>query len=422
MQKEKKLWEFIPNIEWVLISEIKPYPQNAKDHPKSQVEAIAQSIKNNGWIQPLVIDKQNVITIGHGRIEAAKLLGAVKVPCFRAEHLTEMQIRILRLADNKLNESSWNMKMVKIELKDFPFEAIKLTGFNPDIVMEVKKEDDDTPEVAEKAVAKLGDVYQLGNHRLMCGDSTDIDDVEKLMDGKKADMVFTDPPYNVDYSGKGKRGSKGKIMNDKMSSEDFLSFLDKVFFTYKAAAKNSCPFYVCHSSSSQIEFQKSMEKSGLKIRNQIIWNKTLATMGWGDYRWKHESIFYATQDGGNAPFYGDRCQYTVWDETWNIEKIEKHLKKIAEKESKGAGSVWTVGIDSGYKHPTQKPVELILIALSNSSKEGELVLDLFGGSGSTLIACEKAKRVNLTMELDPRFVDVIIKRWEEYTKQKAVKL
>lgn len=418
---KEKLWEYIPEIEWVAVAEIKPYEFNAKIHPASQVKAIAESIRSNGWVQPLVIDAKNVITIGHGRVEAAKLLGANKVPVFRAEHLSEMQIRVLRLSDNKLNESPWDMKMVKIELKDFPVDMIKLAGFNPDIVVEVKPEDDDAPDLPAVPKSKLGDIYQLGDHRLGCGDSTSIAWIEKLMDGQKADCVITDPPYNVDYSGRGKNTSN-KIMNDKMTVEQFVVFLDATFATYRSAAKDNCPFYVCHSSSSQITFEESMVKSGLKVKNQIIWNKSIASMGWGDYRRKHEPIFYASYGGKEVPFYGDRSEYTVWDESWDLERAEKELKKIAEKQDKGGSTIWKISRDTDYKHPTQKPIELITIALRNSSKDGDIVLDLFGGSGSTLIGCEKMHRRCFTNELDPKYCDVIIERFEKYTGEKAVKL
>ena len=198
--------------------------------------------------------------------------------------------------------------------------------------------------------------------------------------------------------------------------------MDAVFTSYKIAVKTSAPFYVCHAFATQRDFEDSMEKVGLHIRNQIIWNKTLAVMGWGDYRWKHETIFYAAFENSKSKFYGDRSQYTVINESWDDKKIIENIKKICEKQEKGGSTVWTLGKDVDSVHPTQKPIELIEIALRNSSKEQDLIVDFFGGSGSTLIGCEKMNRVCFSMELDPKYVDVIIRRWEQYTGEKAEKL
>lgn len=402
------------------ISLIIPYPKNAKQHPEAQVERIAKSIQAFGFNQPLVIDKNNVVVVGHGRLEAAKRLGLKEVPTIQVD-LTEEQAKAYRLADNKLNESDWDMQLVIEELKGLSAEMLDLTGFDADLIIEEDDKDDAVPETPQKAKADYGEVYELGAHRLMCGDATNLEDVKQLMGGVKADMVFTDPPYNVDYEGRGKETSN-KILNDKMSAEEFEEFLRKVFESYKAAVKSSAPFYICHSSSSQIAFERAMTAVELKVKNQIIWNKTVASMGWGDYRWKHEPIFYATFKGKDTQFYGDRTQYTVWNESWNLKRIEKHLKGIAEKQEKGGSTIWTMSREGNYKHPTQKPVELVRLALGNSSKAEDIVLDLFGGSGSTLIACEKMERTCYTMELDPKYVDVIIERWEQFSGNKAKKL
>lgn len=393
------------------ITTIKPYGKNAKKHPDKQIKQVADSIQEFGFNQPIVVDMKGVVVVGHGRLEAAKLLGMTEVPCIEL-NLTEEQAKSYRLADNKLNESDWDMELLIPELKELSAPMFNLTGFSADLLIENEDRDDDVPEAPERS--KLGDVYQIGKHRILCGDSTKIEDVSKLMDGTKADMVFTDPPYNVNYSGRGKETSN-TIENDNMSKEAFDEFLFATFQAYKTATKISAPFYVCHSSSSQIAFEQAMAKTDLIVKNQIIWNKTIASMGWGDYRRKHEPIFYATYGKKKVKFYGDRREYTVWNESWNIGRIEKMLKAIATKQERGGSTVWTIGRDQNYKHPTQKPIELLIIALANSSKAEDIVLDLFLGSGSTLIGCEKSNRICYGMELDPKYIDVIVQRYVNFT-------
>ena len=406
------------------MEEIKLYSKNSKKHPDKQLKQIAKSLKEFGCRQPIVVDKNNEIIVGHGRWLAYQKykeeykLEELKIE--RADDLTPQQVKAYRLADNKLNESDWDMDLAIEELKELDDEMFDLTGFDADLLIEPDEKDDEIPEDCP-TVAKLGDIWQLGKHRIMCGDSTKREDVEKLMDGMKADMVFTDPPYNVNYSGKGKETSN-TIENDNMNEDAFNEFLSETFKSYKTGVKISAPFYICHSSSSQIIFEKAMKKSDLLVKNQIIWNKTIASMGWGDYRWKHEPIFYATYGKKAVQFYGDRKEYTVWNESWDIRKIEKRLKAIAQKQEKGGSTIWTLSRDTNYKHPTQKPIELITIALFNSSKAEDIVLDLFLGSGSTLIACEKTNRICYGMELDQKYVSVIIKRYEQFTGNKSKKI
>ena len=238
------------------------------------------------------------------------------------------------------------------------------------------------------------------------------------MDNKKADMVFTDPPYNVNYSGDGANTSN-TILNDSMTSESFDTFLDLVFKRYAENSKAGAGWYIFHSSSTQHQFQKAIEASGWNVKTQIIWNKPTASMGWGDYRYKHEPMFYCGKE--NTAFYGDRTHTTVLD----LHKSEQALLNWAKREKKleteGKTTIWTMKRDSvqGYKHPTQKPVELITYALLNSSKVDDIVMDTFLGSGSTLIAAEKTNRICYGMELDPRYVDVVVKRWEDFTGNKA---
>lgn len=402
----------------------KPYEKNAKKHPDAQLKQIALSLKEYGWRQPVVVDKEGTIIVGHGRMLAyEKYPEGIKEPWIEvAKDLTPEQVRGYRLMDNKTNESDWDMALAIEELKELDTLGfdIDLTGFDKDLLIESDEKDDVIPE-NPPPIAKLGDLWALGEHRVLCGDSTNSESVARLMDGKKADMVFTDPPYNVNYSGRGVETSN-TIENDNMSEGAFDEFLSAAFDSYKTAVKISAPFYVCYSSSSQIIFEGAMAKTDLRVKNQIIWNKTVASMGWGDYRWKHEPIFYATYGKKATQFYGDRSEYTVWDESWSLEKIKNNLKRIAVKLDKGGSTVWKIGRDSNYKHPTQKPIELITIALANSSKQDDIILDLFLGSGSTLIAAEKTGRICYGMEIDPKYVDVILKRWEDYTGLTAQKL
>ncbi len=399
---------------------LKPYAKNAKKHNKKQIQKVAESIKNFGFVQPIVIDKNNEVVIGHARLEAAKLLKLKEVPTISVENLTDEQVKALRLADNKLNESEWDMGLAIEELKGLSPEMFDLTGFDADLLIEPDEKDDVIPE-NPPTIAKLGDIWQLGRHRLMCGDSTKKEDVERLMDGKKADMVFTDPPYNVDYSGRGENTSEG-ILNDKMSKESFDIFLVEIFKRYNENCKVGGGWYVFHSSSTQHQFQKAIEASGWNVKNQIIWNKPTASMGWGDYRWKHEPMFYCGKE--NTVFYGDRTHSTIIDFHKSEQQLLNWVKRVKRDEQNGKTTIWTMKRDSvsGYKHPTQKPVELISYAIFNSSKADDIVLDLFLGSGSTLIACEKTNRICYGMELDEKYCDVIIKRYEDYTQTKAIKL
>lgn len=400
------------------IVKIKPYHKNAKKHPEKQIQQIAESIKAFGFNQPIVIDKNNEIVVGHGRYEAAKLLGLTDVPVIRADQLTEEQVKAYRLADNKLNESEWDMTLAIEELKGLSDEMIDLTGFDRDLLIEDDEKDDLIPE-NPPAVSKLGDLYILGKHRVLCGDATKKEDVEKLMNGNKADMVFTDPPYNVNYSGRGENTSEG-ILNDKMSKESFDVFLEEIFKRYDENCKTGGGWYIFHSSSTQHQFQKAIENSGWNVKNQIIWNKPTASMGWGDYRWKHEPMFYCGKD--KTIFYGDRTNSTILDFHKSEQQLLNWAKRVKRDEQNGKTSIWTMKRDSvqGYKHPTQKPVELISYALYNSSKAEDIVLDLFGGSGSTLIACEKTNRIGYLMELDEKYVDTIIQRYVDYTKNENI--
>jgi DNA modification methylase len=399
------------------ISLITPYEKNAKKHPKKQIEQVANSIQEFGFNQPIVIDKNNIIIVGHGRYEAAKFLGMKDVPVLVVD-LTEQQSASYRLADNKLNESDWNMDLVIEELKGMTPEMLDLTGFDKDLIIQGDEKDDEVPETPEEPKSKLGDLYELGQHRVLCGDSTKIDDVERLMDGKKADMVLTDPPYNVNYEG----GTGLTIKNDSMSDASFLSFLTEAFTRMAESMKLGGAFYIWHADSEGFNFRKATKDAGFLIKQCIIWNKNSLVMGMQDYQWKHEPCLYGWRDGASHTWYGDRNKTTVLkvpeDDSKAFEWFKKQLKA---QDSKNMSVVNFNKPLKNKQHPTMKPIELLQKQIVNSSKQEDIVLDLFLGSGSTLIASEKTGRICYGMELDPKYVDVIVQRYVDYTGIEEVK-
>jgi site-specific DNA-methyltransferase (adenine-specific) len=415
------------------ITDVKKYEKNAKEHPGFQLEKIASSIKAFGCKQPLILDKDGVIVVGHGRfIAMTELLGYTLmeqkaftkkgepvIPYVMVDDLSEDEIKAYRIADNQLNAlTGQDMNLIVPELKDLDASGfdITLTGFDRDLLVDDDEKDDVLPETPVQPKSKLGDVYQLGPHTIVCGDSTDKEAWTKALQGRKADCVFTDPPYNVNYSGRGKKTSEG-IMNDDMSEGAFDTFLEAAFERIAEAAKTGAGWYVFHSTSTQAQFEKALKKYGMAIRNQLIWNKPTASMGWGDYRWKHEPFFYASKEGTETVFYGDRTHSTIIDFHDSEQKLLNWAKRQKQLETEGKLTIWTMKRDkvNEYQHPTQKPVELITYALFNSSKAEDLIIDPFLGSGSTLIACEKTGRVCAGIELDPKFADVIVQRWVDYT-------
>ena len=363
------------NIVELSINEIKPYEKNPRKNDKS-VDKVANSIKEFGFKVPIVIDKDKVIVCGHTRYKASKKLGLSKVPCVVADDLTEEQIKAYRLADNKVGEDSlWDMDLLNEELEDI-FE-LDMTEFGFDFAEEETEveEDDFEMEVPEEPKAKLGDIYKLGNHRLMCGDSTNIEDVKKLTNNERIDMLFTDPPYNVAFNGRS--GKFDVIKNDNLSENDFANFIDETINTIKAV--NAPIHYIwCNWNFYGILQGK------LDYKSCIVWAKNVFGMGKG-YRHQHEFCL----------FNG---------------RIDENIKNETD--------LWQVKKDHNYVHPTQKPVELSFRAIGNHSGV-QTVLDLFGGSGSTLIGCEQRKVNCYMMEYDPKYVDVIIARWEQFTGQKA---
>lgn len=397
-----------------------PYHKNAKKHPRKQGEQVANSIKEFGFNQPIVVDKNNVVIVGHGRLEAAKLLGLKDVPVVTVD-LDEEKANAYRLADNKLNESEWDMKLVIEELKGLSEVNLDLTGFDGDLILESDEKDDESPEMPTEPKSKQGDIYILGNHRIMCGSSTIKEDMDTLLSGVKAKMLFTDPPYNVDYKGSGKNTSKG-IMNDKMNDETFGEFLKDAFELMAENIEKSAGCYIFHSHKTASDFKKALEKTGFEIDTQLIWNKPSAGMGMNDYRTKHEPFYYAYLSKDDKMFYGDRTGTTVWKIPADEKDALRWFKRLLDKEESGNTTIWTMRRANvvDYVHPTQKPVELIVTAITKSSRIGDVVLDPFLGSGSTLIAAEKTGRTCFGMELDPKFVDVVVQRYVNFTGIKTL--
>ena len=371
-------------IEYLTLDKLKPYDKNARKHQEADLSTIKASITEFGMSDPIgVWGKDNTIVEGHGRYLACKELGIEQVPVIHLDHLTDEQRRAYALAHNKTAEMSvWDFDLLGEELDEI-FD-IDMSDFGFDLSEEEEETEvieDEVPQEVEP-VAKMGDIWQLGRHRLMCGDSTSVTDVEKLMDGKKADMVFTDPPYGVDYEG---------INNDSRSGlEDLLT---SAFENYKENCIDGASVYCFHSDKCADIFH-NVFRSFCHFSSMIIWEKQSLVLSQGDYQSIHEPCIYGWFDNGTHRFFGDRKQTSVWQ--FDRKSIEGHT--------------------------TPKPIGFICKALENSSKKNEKVLDLFGGSGSTLIACEQLDRNCYMMELDPHYVDVIIARWEQFTGQKAVLL
>jgi len=368
--------------------QIKPYGKNAKKHPKKQIEQVANSIKEFGMNQPIVVDKDGVIIVGHGRYEALKHLGWSEeqiLENIKVVDLTEDQAKAYRLADNKLNETDWDMELVIQELKELPEIMIDLTGFEKDLIIEPEEKDDEVPETPEEPKSKMGDLYELGRHRVLCGDSTKVDDVEKLMDGQKADMVFTDPPYGMNFD----------IKNDDDNFKQV--FVDAVTNMYTFSKKEN--WYICGNFRCLSFFHLEIEKLGLELYEKIVWVKNLYGQG-KLYNRMHEDILFA----GSGSFYKIDKDVDVWNE----DSVRNFMGSKNANEAVG--------------HPTQKPVNLIQRAIKNSSKNEDIVMDLFLGSGSTLIAAEKTGRICYGMELDPKYVDVIVQRYVDYTGNENIKL
>lgn len=427
-------------IEYVDINSIRPYENNAKEHPREQIEQIKKSIEQFGMDDPIGIWKDEIVE-GHGRLIACKEMGMAEVPIIRLDHLTDEERRAYTLAHNKLTmNSDFNLDILNKELESIGTINMEDFGFDLDLQMEddVKVVEDEPPEVPEEAIAQKGDIYQLGNHRIMCGDSTKPEDIEKLLDGSKMDLVVTDPPYNVNYGEinrikikRWKEHYKGantkEIENDNMDDDSFVSFLADSFENLINSLKPGGAFYIWHAVTKTRQFLEALEINDMKMRQLIIWNKSSITLGMSDYQWKHEPCIYGWREGASHYFIDDRTQRSVIElDDYDFKNMKKdELVKLLEEVYSDKLPKTVIDCHKPVKndlHPTMKPVRLMGILIKNSSKEGEKVLDLFGGSGSTLMACEQLGRSCYMMEFEPKYVDVIIERWENFTGQKAIKL
>lgn len=378
-----------------------PYAANSRTHSEEQVNQIAASIKEFGFNNPVLIDEQNGIIAGHGRVLAANKLGLDEVPTICLTHLNDAQRRAYVIADNKLAlNAGWDDDALQAEidrLKDDDFD-ISLLGFDEDELndlfddepIEGMTDEDEVPEPPADPKTVEGDIWILGNHRLMCGDSTSIDAVEKLMNGEKADLWLTDPPYNVAYEGKTKDALT--IQNDKMENDGFREFLKESYLAANSSMKEGAVFYIWHADSEGYNFRGAAFDIGWRIRQCLIWVKQVMVMGRQDYHWKHEPCLYGWKDGAGHLWNTDRKQTTVLE-------FDRPFKNT--------------------EHPTMKPVELFEYQMLNNTKKSQLVLDSFGGSGTTMIAAEKNNRLSRLMELDPKYCDVIINRWQEFTGKEA---
>jgi DNA modification methylase len=394
-----------PEIRITPVDQLIPYARNARTHSDEQVAQIAASIAEFGFTNPILTDGERGVIAGHGRLAAARKLGLKEVPVIELGYLSDAQKKAYILADNRLAmNAGWDDELLKLELAelkdaDFDLDLMGFTDDELDLLLNGDDgggltDDDAVPETPKEPLSRPGDLWILGNHRLLCGDSTVLSDVERLMGGQLADMAFTDPPYNVDYGNNAKdkmRGKDRRILNDALG-DGFYQFLYDACVNLLLVTKGGC--YVAMSSSELHTLQKAWLDAGGKWSTFIIWSKNTFTLGRADYQRQYEPILYGWKQGADHFWCGDRDQSDIWN--YNKPRVND-------------------------LHPTMKPVELVERAIKNSSKTRDIVLDLFGGSGTTLIACEKNNRQARLMELDPKFVDVIVKRWEEYTGQQAVR-
>ena len=388
-------------IEKISIDKLIPYANNARTHSDEQVAQIAASIREFGFNNPVLIAEDDTIIAGHGRVMAARKLNLSEVPCLRLSHLTETQRKAYILADNKLAlNAGWENNLLSLELTELADSGfdITLTGFTqeemdalkPIEVTEGLTDEDAVPEVPEEPVTKLGDVWLLGKHRVMCGDSTSTNHMAQLTLGTLVDMWLTDPPYNVAYEGGTKE--KLKIKNDEMGDEQFRQFLRDAYTAADTVMKPGSVFYIWHADIEGYNFRGAAKDAGWTVRQCLIWKKSSLVLGRQDYHWRHEPCLYGWKDGAGHLWAADRKQTTILE---------------FDKPSRNG------------EHPTMKPVALFEYQLLNNTKGGDIVLDSFGGSGTTLIAAEKNGRVARLMELDPKYCDVIVKRWQEFTGKKA---
>ena len=406
----------------VNIDSIKPYENNAKEHPKEQIEQIKKSIIDYGNNDPIAVDENNIIVEGHGRYIAMQELGFDTVEIIRLEHLTEEQKKAYRLIHNKLTmNSDFNIELLESELADLQIQDMQEFGFDflPNFTEDINDTEiiDDVLQDDNEAVTKQGDIWILGKHRLICGDCTQSAVIERLVDGQKIDLLLTDPPYNVAIE-----NSNGlTIENDNMSDTAFYEFLKDAFLSADNAMKNGAAFYIWHGESEGLNFRRACKYAGWDIKQCLIWVKNQNTMGRQDYQWKHEPCLYGWKSGGAHYFIKNRKQSTVIDDDIDLELLTAdELRELIVDMIEPTTIIREDKPLKNSEHPTMKPIPLIKKQIKNSTKQGETVLDIFGGSGTTLLACEELDRVCFMCELDTKFCDVIIKRWETMTGEKAV--
>lgn len=381
-------------VVYLKIADLKPAEYNPRGLTEKEEGDLQKSLDTFGMVEPIVVNtykgRENIIIGGHQRYYMEKKTGHETIPCVQVSLPLEKE-QELNLRLNK-NNGHWEWDM----LANFKEDLLAQVGFSADELSDVFKknmkeaQEDEAPPADESkpAISKPGVVYQIGRHRLLCGDATKVEDIETLMAGAKADMIFTDPPYNVDYTGKTKESLK--IKNDKFADEDFFTFLLKSFQNMAIAVDGGAPIYVCHADSEGLNFRRAFIEAGFLMKQVLVWAKNSLVMGRQDYQWKHEPILYGWRDGGTHKWYGGRAETTLWE---------------IDRPSRSS------------EHPTMKPIALIAKALKNSSKEDDIVLDVFGGSGSTLIACEQFDRTCYMVELDPKYCDVIRKRYANFKEQ-----
>lgn len=379
-------------LQLVSIDKLVPYVNNSRTHSPEQVNKLRASLREFGFINPVIIDKDYGIIAGHGRLLAAREEGMTEVPCVFAEHLTEAQKKAYIIADNRMAmDAGWDEELLRVEIESLEAADFNplLTGFDEDELSKLfdngneTKDDDFDVDAAleEPAITKTGDVWLLGRHRLVCGDSTKPDTFAVLMEGKKANLVITDPPYNVNYE-----GSAGKIKNDNMQTDAFYQFLLDAFKCTEAAMDNEASIYVFHADTEGLNFRRAFVDAGFYLSGCCIWKKNSLVLGRSPYQWIHEPVLYGWKKSGKHQWYAGRKETTIWE-------YDKPRKNDA--------------------HPTMKPVPLLAYPIKNSSMTNSIVLDPFGGSGSTLIACEQTDRICYTIELDEKYCDVIVKRYIE---------
>ena len=386
------------DMKLVSIDRLVPYVNNARTHSPEQLTKLRSSLREFGFINPVIIDRDFNVIAGHGRIMAAKEEGITEVPCVFVDYLTEAQKKAYILADNRMSlDAGWDEELLRIEIESLQgadFD-VSLTGFGEDEIADlfagdgekdVKDDDFDLSVALEKAAfVERGDIWTVGRHRLMCGDATSAEDVEALMDGKKANLIVTDPPYNVAF----KSGSGLSIQNDSMENGEFYTFLYNSFQNMAAHLEKGGAAYVFHADTEGLNFRKAFVDAGFHLAGVCIWVKNSLVLGRSDYQWQHEPVLYGFLKNGKHPWYSDRKQTTIW----NYDKPKRNKN-----------------------HPTSKPLDLLSYPISNSSQENAIVIDTFGGSGSTMMACEQTNRICCMMELDEKYASVILRRYVEDTR------